>query len=110
MVTFGENIKRYRKAQNLTQQEIGDLLGISKSSVSKIERGTTVNLKSEHVDKLCKLFNCSPSDLIEVRSVQLTTSHPITPDQQKLISLIPLLDESQVKLLLDVVRAFNAGI
>lgn len=110
MALFGENIKAYRKANHMSQQQLADYLGIHKTSVSKIERGTTINLKSEHVDKLCKLFRCSPSDLIEVKSIKLTTSHPISPDQQKLISLIPLLDESQVKLLLDVVRAFNAGI
>lgn len=37
--TFGEQLKTLRKAQNLTQRELGAQLGLSKAVVSKYENG-----------------------------------------------------------------------
>lgn len=40
-IKIGENIKRLRKAKNVTQEQIGAVLGISVTAVSKWERGET---------------------------------------------------------------------
>ena len=40
-IRIGENIKRLRKAKNVTQEQIGELLGISVTAVSKWERCET---------------------------------------------------------------------
>ena len=36
---LGKNIKRYRKLNNLTQEQFADLIGIDYKNVSKIENG-----------------------------------------------------------------------
>lgn len=36
---FGENLKKLRKGRNLTQQELGDRVGLTKAVVSKYENG-----------------------------------------------------------------------
>ena len=36
---FGENLKRLRKGQGLTQRELGAKVGLSKAAVSKYESG-----------------------------------------------------------------------
>jgi len=109
-MNIGENIKQRRKALKMSQSQLAEILGVQTSAVSKIERGETTNLKPAQIEALCVLFRCTPSDLYDVRSLQVTSSQPMTADQQKLIAIIPLLDEDQVKLLLDVVKVFHAGL
>jgi len=37
---LGELIKQTRKERNLTQEQLGDLIGVKKSEISKLERNT----------------------------------------------------------------------
>ena len=104
MSNLGENIKRYRKAQRLSQETVGRAIGLNRSSVSKIERGETVNVKPEQIRQLSQLFGCTPTDLIGVSSVKVSSSAPLTPEQQQLIAVIPLLSDDQVSVLLEMVR------
>lgn len=41
MGTIGDNIRKYRKMKNLTQKELGDLVGISNTYLSDMEIGRT---------------------------------------------------------------------
>lgn len=56
-----ERIKQLRKEANLTQEELGDLLGLKKVSIQKYENGGIVNLKSETIEKLSQIFKVSPA-------------------------------------------------
>lgn len=47
METMGERIRQLRKARNMTQEEFGNAVGVSKSAVSQWEDGSTKNLKLE---------------------------------------------------------------
>lgn len=38
---LGQAIKEARKAQNLTQEALGELVGVKKAQISKIENGVT---------------------------------------------------------------------
>lgn len=40
----GEAIKMARKGKNLTQQQLGDLMGVKKAQISRIESGEIFNL------------------------------------------------------------------
>lgn len=39
---FGAAIKKARKAQNLTQEELGERIGVRKAQISKLEKGKSV--------------------------------------------------------------------
>lgn len=56
-----ERIKQLRKEANLTQEELGYLLGLKKVSIQKYENGGIVNLKAETLEKLGEIFNVSPA-------------------------------------------------
>ena len=42
----GEAIKQARKAQNMTQQELADKIGVQRAQVSKIESGRNLTLST----------------------------------------------------------------
>ena len=43
---MGEAIKKARIQQNMTQEELGKLVGVKKSQISKIERGANMTIRS----------------------------------------------------------------
>ena len=56
------NGREFRRNLNLTQQELADLIGVSKNVISDFEVGNY--LPSIHVSlKLMTVFNCSFDDL-----------------------------------------------
>lgn len=63
---IGEKIRRARQAKNLTQQELGDMVGVQKSAIAKYENGRVVNIKKDTLQKLAKVLGLRISDLIEV--------------------------------------------
>lgn len=109
-MSLGENVKKRRKALGLKQWELGEIMGLDASAVSKIERGETVTLKPSQLQALCSAFGCTPTDLYGIETVELSATTPLTADMKELLSIIPSLDDSQVRLLLDVVRAMHASL
>ena len=61
---LGTKIKKARKAKGLTQDDLGNMLGLKKSAIAKYECGRVVNLKQETIKKLCDILDLSPDDLI----------------------------------------------
>jgi predicted transcriptional regulator len=49
---LGETIKQIRKERNLTQEELGNLVGVQKSQISKIENSLT----DARFDTILKVF------------------------------------------------------
>jgi len=50
---LGEMIKQVRKDRNLTQEELGRLVGVQKAQISKLERST----KNARLETIIKVFN-----------------------------------------------------
>jgi len=64
---LGEAIKKTRKEQNLTQEQLGKLIGVQKSQISKLEKNTK-NVTLDTIQKVFKAlktsikFNLNPDD------------------------------------------------
>lgn len=52
MELLGEMIKSVRKERNLTQEQLGELIGVQKSQISKLERNT----KNVTIETILKVF------------------------------------------------------
>ena len=57
-MTFGDKLSALRREQNYTQEQLADLLGVSRQSVSKWESGAAYP-ETEKLIRLSTLFNCS---------------------------------------------------
>lgn len=52
MEILGDMIKAVRKERNLTQEQLGELIGVQKSQISKLERNT----KNVTIETVLKVF------------------------------------------------------
>ena len=63
-LSIGDIIKLARKRQGLTQAELGELLGVGKSTIQKYEGGAVTNLKLETIREMCHHLDLLPYMLI----------------------------------------------
>lgn len=59
---FGKRIKELRKARNLTQEQLSELLGVFQKQIGNIETGTTFTTM-HNIEKLAKALNVEIEDL-----------------------------------------------
>src|SRR5690606_24626223 len=52
MEVLGDMIKSVRKERNLTQEQLGELIGVQKSQISKLEKNT----KNVTIETILKIF------------------------------------------------------
>lgn len=63
-MTFGDKLSTLRKQNNYTQEQLADLLGVSRQSVSKWEGGIAYP-ETEKLIRLSELFHCSLDALLK---------------------------------------------
>ncbi|MCY9661970.1 helix-turn-helix transcriptional regulator [Paenibacillus chondroitinus] len=63
--SVGKRVRFYRKAAQLSQEELGALLNIDQSYLGKIERGE-VNITLETIQKISEVLKIYPYQLFEV--------------------------------------------
>lgn len=70
MDLLGRAIRTVRKERNLTQEQLGELVGVQKAQISKLENGTN----SATIDTILKVFSALKAEI----------QFNITIDQHKL--------------------------
>ncbi|MBE6809920.1 MAG: helix-turn-helix domain-containing protein [Ruminococcaceae bacterium] len=64
-MNIGSLIKKLRTERNLSQEELGSMLGVQRAAVQKWECGTVKNLKRETLKKLSEIFEIPSSYFID---------------------------------------------
>ena len=59
MDVLGEMIKTVRKERKLTQEQLGELIGVQKSQISKLER----SMKNVTLETILKVFNALKANI-----------------------------------------------
>ena len=59
MALIGNTIKEVRRVRNLTQSQLGTLVGVQKAQISKLENGTN----SATIDTVYKIFNALKAEI-----------------------------------------------
>ena len=63
MIKF--SVKVMLAKRNMTQKDLAEKTGIRPPTISAICVGTVKHLPVEALDKICKVLDCQPSDLME---------------------------------------------
>lgn len=61
---FGEMLKELRKKRGMTLEEVGNAVGVSKSTVRKWEAGGIANLRRDKIVPLAKALGTTPQYLM----------------------------------------------
>lgn len=57
-------LQEVRKSKGLSQNELARLIHMSPQNIQKIEQGDAKSLTFITLERLCKVFNCQPGDLL----------------------------------------------
>lgn len=71
MELLGDMIKSVRKERNLTQEQLGELIGVQKSQISKLERNT----KNVTIETILKVFGALKANVkfsVEMNEAEFT--------------------------------------
>lgn len=63
-MTMGERIKYLRESIGMTQDELGEKIGVQKSAIVKYEKGKVENIKRSAIKTMAEIFNVSPCYLM----------------------------------------------
>ena len=75
-MTIGELIHNRRKELKLTLEEVGNAVGVSKSTVRKWETGYISNMKRDKIALLAKTLNLSPAQFIVESNEEIVQNKP----------------------------------
>ena len=76
-------IKQLRKEHHLTQDQLGEIVGVKKSAIAKYEHGAVQNLKRETIKKMADYFHVRPSYIMGISDEALTLSKSETEHIRK---------------------------
>ncbi len=61
---FGDRLRGKRNERRLTQDELAELAGVSKSSIYNYEKAIGTSPSAETLFALCKVLECEPNYLM----------------------------------------------
>lgn len=105
----GKKIKEARMAKGLTQEELGNIVGLQKSAIAKYENGRVVNIKRSTLQKLAKALDLRGSDLIiesdPKEYAELTARVLLDEELMNSIELYYTLNGEKQKMIRDLIRS-----
>lgn len=84
IVVIGNRIKQAREENGLTQEELGKILGLNKSTVQRYETAKIEKIKLPVIEAMAQILNVNPewlSDKSNIRTEYNTNILPYTPEK-----------------------------
>ena len=89
---IGENIRKLRHAQGLTQPEFAEKIGVSRNSLSRYENGSSP-ISTDIIDRICQAFQVTYREIVGEEKM----TNPL--EEYQLISKIDLFKERAASIL-----------
>lgn len=84
----GNRIKQLRLQKGYTLEELGNIVGVGKSTVRKWETGAIANMRRDKIAKLAAALGTSVNEIIGITDQAqspASVSDPLSPDERQLI-------------------------
>lgn len=104
MSSIGWNIKDLRERRGMSQEELADKIGKTRSAVSQYESGKIVP-RMGVIEDLASVFGVTKDVIINGFTHEVTTS----ADERELLGIFAKMDEKKRAALLGVARAMLEG-
>ena len=101
MVDIGKNIKNLRTANNMSTQELANIVGISRSQISKIETNSS-NPSIDVLIKIARALNCTVSEIIGESQLL------IPPEVKSLIGASDFLTPNEINMLTNFLKSIKS--
>lgn len=75
--TIGERIKYLRLLANISQEELGNRVGVQRAAINKYEKGMVTNIPIATIEKIAQIFDVSPTYLVGWDNVE---SNPLSAE------------------------------
>lgn len=104
MATFGERLRELRKEKQLTTVQLGELLGIANSSISRYENDLR-EPKADFIELASEFFDVSSDYLLgksndrndsidcDIRRIQRARDNMSTKDKEKMMKVLETMFE-----------------
>ena len=63
-MNIGERIKYLRLLADMSQEELGNRVGVQRAAINKYEKGGVTNIPITTIEKIAKVFDVSPTYLV----------------------------------------------
>jgi transcriptional regulator with XRE-family HTH domain len=101
---IGQRVRKYRKAYNLSQEQLAEQIGISTTHLSHIETGNT-KLSLPVLVKLAKTLNVQTDELL------YDTSHSSKSIAKKeILSILDACSTKETYILLDILKSVKISL
>jgi transcriptional regulator with XRE-family HTH domain len=96
-IVIGNKVKMLREKSALNQTQIAKFLGVDQSYISKCEKGER-QFNVDSLEKLCNLFGCMLSDLMNIDQPVTTINFAFRADAIENEDLIAISDINKIAL------------
>lgn len=114
-MTTGEKLKKLRLEHQLTLEQVGDAVGVGKSTVRKWENGIIANMKRDKIASLAKVLHTTPAYIMGWTDNPTSEEKPaaesgseLSPKARRAMELIQGLDDDDLDMVLEIVRSILA--
>ena len=100
MKEMGRRINQKRTECQMTLEDLGKILQVSKSTISKWENGAVEDIPRRHIAKMAELFHCKPSWLMGMDDASKVTLTYEAPNKEKVKTIVdgdPIIGESALR-------------
>lgn len=98
---IGERIKKYRKEKKLTQKQLGELIGVSATNITKYEKGD-LKISADMISRIANALEVTSSDIIDIDNKNDITLKENRELKEKIEKL-----EQEINVLIGILRRKN---